>query len=376
MKELASHIHRLLQENDCVIVPGFGGFIAHDNPAQWMESEHSFLPPSRIIAFNPLLKINDGLVAQSYMTSYRTSFSEATRRIQRAVKQLVHSLYENGSVYLPEIGELRFNIHHNYEFYPEDDKLISPTLYGLESFEMNTLEEVKQQREALQQLRAKQLEEEERQRKETERLRREAEIQRKQEEWQKQHEEQMRLAAMKRAEEKAQLTLSRRAMLRKSLRMVGTAAAMIAVLFLCFTFATPLQNTTIGTENYAELNPKEMLSNLMSHSLITQPIGENAGANTIEAIPVEEAVVPTEVAEVQVPKIYHVIIASVGASKDAQTMAEDLIHRGFQDAKAIVGDGYNRVCINSFETEQEAYAMVRQLKADNLYQQAWVLKRQ
>ena len=207
MKELASHIHRLLQENDCVIVPGFGGFIAHDSPAQWMESEHSFLPPSRIIAFNPLLKINDGLLAQSYMTSYRTSFSEATRRIQRAVKQLVHSLYENGSIYLPEIGELRFNIHHNYEFYPEDDKLISPTLYGLESFEMNTLEEVKQQREALQQLRAKQLEEEERQRKETERLRREAEIQRNQEEWQKQHEEQMRLAAMKRAEEKGILDI-------------------------------------------------------------------------------------------------------------------------------------------------------------------------
>ena len=375
MKELANHIHRLLQENDCVIVPGFGGFIAHDSPAQWMENDHTFLPPSRIIAFNPLLKINDGLLAQSYMTSYRTSFSDATRRIQRAAKQLVRSLYENGSVYLPEIGELRFNIHHTYEFYPEDDRLISPALYGLESFEMNTLEEVKQQREALQQLRAKQQEEEERQRKEAERLRHEAEIQRKQEEWQKQHEEQMRLAAMKRAEEKAQLTLSRRTMLRKSLRLMGMAAAMIAVLFLCFTFATPLQNASIGTENHAELNPKDMLSNLMNHSLITQPVGETAASEVSETTSAEETEITPEVVEVQVPKIYHVIIASVGASKDAESMAEDLTRRGFKDAKAIISDGYNRVCINSFETEQEAYAMVRQLKVDNLYEQAWVLKR-
>ena len=48
----------------------------------------------------------------------------------------------------------------------------------------------------------------------------------------------------------------------------------------------------------------------------------------------------------------------------------------YKDAKAIVGGGYNRVCIGSFETEQEAYSMVRQLKADNVYEQSWVLKRQ
>ena len=33
MIELAQHIEVLLLENDCVIVPGFGGFIAHYAPA-------------------------------------------------------------------------------------------------------------------------------------------------------------------------------------------------------------------------------------------------------------------------------------------------------------------------------------------------------
>ena len=57
-------------------------------------------------------------------------------------------------------------------------------------------------------------------------------------------------------------------------------------------------------------------------------------------------------------------------------MAQELTQKGYKDAKAIVGGGYNRVCIGSFETEQEAYSMVRQLKVDNVYQQSWVLKRQ
>ena len=380
MKELAKHIHHLLQENDCVIVPGFGGFIAHHNPASWIEKDNTFLPPSREIAFNPLLKINDGLLAQSYMASYHTSFPDATRRIDSAVKQLVRCLFEDGTVYLPEIGELRFNIHHTYEFHPEDEKIITPSLYGLGSFELNTLQEVQQQRIAAKQLEAKQREEEERKRREAEIKRQQEEILRAAEEKRLAEEELRRQEAGERARAKAERaaerTLSRRRTLRRTLNTIGTMAAMIAVLFLCFTFATPLQNATIGTENHAELNPKELLNNLMNHSLITQPVGE-----TPEAVaPVEEVTetetVSTPVVEVQVPKIYHVIVASVGAASDAERMAQELTQRGYQDAKAIVGGGYNRVCIGSFETEQEAYSMVRQLKADNVYQQSWVLKRQ
>lgn len=380
MKELAKHIHHLLQENDCVIVPGFGGFIAHHNAASWIEKDNTFLPPSREIAFNPLLKINDGLLAQSYMASYHTSFPDATRRIDNAVKQLVRSLFEDGIVYLPEIGELRFNIHHTYEFHPEDEKIITPSLYGLGSFELNTLQEVQQQRIATKQLEAKQREEEERKRREAEIKRQQEERLRAAEEKRLAEEELRRQEAGERARAKveraAERTLSRRRTLRRTLNTIGTMAAMIAVLFLCFTFATPLQNATIGTENYAELNPKELLNNLMNHSLITQPVGE-----TPEMVsPVEEVTetesVSTPVIEVEVPKIYHVIVASVGAASDAERMAQELTERGYKDAKAIVGGGYNRVCIGSFETEQEAYSMVRQLKADNVYQQSWVLKRQ
>ena len=67
IENLARHIEWLLGENDCVIVPGLGGFIAHYTPARRIEAENRFLPPTRIIAFNPRLKINDGVLVQSYM---------------------------------------------------------------------------------------------------------------------------------------------------------------------------------------------------------------------------------------------------------------------------------------------------------------------
>ena len=53
MIELAQHIEALLLENDCVIVPGLGGFVAHYTPAMRVAEENTFLPPTRIIGFNP-----------------------------------------------------------------------------------------------------------------------------------------------------------------------------------------------------------------------------------------------------------------------------------------------------------------------------------
>ena len=55
MIELSQHIETLLLENDCVIVPRLGGFVAHYQPATYVEEEQLFLPPVRIVGFNPQL---------------------------------------------------------------------------------------------------------------------------------------------------------------------------------------------------------------------------------------------------------------------------------------------------------------------------------
>lgn len=98
MIELAQHIEVLLLENDCVIVPGFGGFIAHYAPAMRVAEENIFLPPTRVIGFNPQLRLNDGVLVQSYMAVYDTNFSDATKMVEREVAELIAVLHEEGKL--------------------------------------------------------------------------------------------------------------------------------------------------------------------------------------------------------------------------------------------------------------------------------------
>ena len=79
MIELAQHIEVLLLENDCVIVPGFGGFVAHYAPATHVKEENLFLPPTRTIGFNPQLKLNDGVLVQSCNSVTDGELEQATR---------------------------------------------------------------------------------------------------------------------------------------------------------------------------------------------------------------------------------------------------------------------------------------------------------
>ena len=94
MKNLARHIELLLRNNDCVILPGFGGFIAHDVPAYYVSEEGLYYPPSRSISFNAAITMNDGLLVQSYMKSYQVDYARATYMVDVAVEQLTDMLDE------------------------------------------------------------------------------------------------------------------------------------------------------------------------------------------------------------------------------------------------------------------------------------------
>ncbi|KAA6340734.1 hypothetical protein EZS27_011417 [termite gut metagenome] len=142
MTELAHHIEILLLENDCVVVPELGGFVTHYAPTQWVDREKIFFPPTRTIGFNPKLKINDGLLVQSYMTKYNISFPDATQMIKKEVEEFVTCLNEKGKVDLPNVGEIHYTLHDTYEFTPYDNKIVTPYLFGLEPFEMKELSEL------------------------------------------------------------------------------------------------------------------------------------------------------------------------------------------------------------------------------------------
>ena len=134
--ELDRHIEILLLHNDCVIVPNLGGFMAHHIEARYEEDEQAFLPPLRTLGFNPQLKINDSLLAQSYIEAYDISYPEAIQRIEDEVNELTQHLQNEGRYELNNIGILELNEDGNYVFTPCEAGILTPSLYGLNSFEM------------------------------------------------------------------------------------------------------------------------------------------------------------------------------------------------------------------------------------------------
>lgn len=137
--ELERHIEILLLDNDCVIVPGLGGFVAHYIDACYDGRDCLFLPPLRTLGFNPKLNMNDSLLAQSYVEAYDISYPEALTRIDSEVDELKQTLEKDGCFELEDIGILSINGDGNYEFEPCESGILTPDLYGLAGVQVERL---------------------------------------------------------------------------------------------------------------------------------------------------------------------------------------------------------------------------------------------
>lgn len=381
MIELSRHIETLLLENDCVIVPDFGGFVAHYNPATYIEEENIFLPPTRTIGFNSQLKMNDGLLVQSYMAVYGTNFPDATRMVNKEVQNLVACLHENGKVELPNIGEISYTVHGTCNFTPYDNRMTTPGLYGLDSFEIKPLATL-HKAEVRNHLHAPSIE-----------ARPSRRIRRSSYHWK----------------------------LKRS--YLSNAVAFIAAIALFFMFSTPIENTETIQGNYARLLPTEIFEQLEKQSLAVTPVvtpqsskvqqkakqqaKQTAAAKAqtskevkpiavrevkvktvetkkapvvaqptkpVESKPAVAEASPAAKAAKNVKKPYHIIVASVGTEKDARATAEQLKKEGYEGASAIIGNGKMRVSIESFSTQAEAYRSLQVIREQKAYQNAWVLK--
>ena len=139
MIELTRHIEILLLDNDCVIMPDFGGFMAHYVHAEYSEEEGMFYQPQRTIGFNPQLRLNDSLLAQSYVEAYDVSYPEAIRMIASDVEEVRQTLAIEGKYEFHGIGTLRYTSDEKYDFEPCMAGLLTPYLYALSSYSMDRI---------------------------------------------------------------------------------------------------------------------------------------------------------------------------------------------------------------------------------------------
>jgi hypothetical protein len=113
---IQEHIHKLLFEHDCVIIPDFGGLITHHEPARIHPVRHVFLPPSKRVAFNEKLKLNDGLLISTFAYDKKITAEEAHQQVATFVRQLQEELHTSQRYELRGIGLFRLNAEQKIEF--------------------------------------------------------------------------------------------------------------------------------------------------------------------------------------------------------------------------------------------------------------------
>ena len=109
----------LLYQHDCVVIPGFGGFIANYTPAFIHPVQNTFIPPSRQIMFNASLLHNDGLLATHIAREEGVVYDRALNRIAEDVVVIQTELKSGKTVILDGIGSFRANQEHSIVFTPK-----------------------------------------------------------------------------------------------------------------------------------------------------------------------------------------------------------------------------------------------------------------
>ena len=347
--ELQRHIEILLLSNDCVIVPDFGGFITHAEPARYDASDKLFLPPLRTLGFNPQLRMNDSILAQSYVEAYDLSFPEALRRIENEVVELKGCLESEGHYFLEDLGELIVNQEGNYEFNPCESGILSPELYGLESFSFKRLKDIGFAEE----IRLPKTTAEEAPLPQT-------------------TSDEPQLLEFTDDEDNDRVISIKLSWVRNA---VAIAAAVVAFFFL----ATPVTNSNLGTEAMSHLQ-NSILYKLIPQDTTMPVIAAPVAAETAEkpSIVKETDAQKTADETVEKPKTnitYCIIVASQVKQANAEQYVEKLKKEGYPDAYVYIKNNVVRVVSGEFSSETDAYRVANKMNMQEEFYGAWVYKK-
>lgn len=336
---LSKHIEILLLGNDCVIVPGFGGFMAYHVDARKDPADGSFLPPLRSIGFNPKLTLNDSLLAQSYVEAYDISYPDATMRIEDEVRELRQRIEKDGSYEFKGIGRIRLNDEGNYEFTPCEAGLLSPALYGLGSFQMLTVAQLR----AMTALPAHA-------------------------EKTKEHSGQQ-----SNGDEATQKRENRRSA-RITALWRNLAVASIAVILFLIIPAPVVNNaqmagTGIDTSLLDKVMPKSVTTGSKTVGRAVKDSGKMKDAGRLQA---QAKKTIAESTEAEKPGGgYAIVVASRVTLSNANAYAKDLQRRGYTDA-FVSSQGHVKVMIGHYDSRQEAVEAMDKLNDKEEFAGAWI----
>lgn len=149
MQDINKYISGLLFIHDCVILPGFGGFVSNYHAAEHNKTSHTFDPPTKDVLFNKNLTYNDGLLINYLAKNAGITYNEAKARIQDEVQQAWLKLDKQQEVTFEGVGTFRYDKNKNLHFEPANTENFLTDAYGMSSFRFPPLHYHKNAREVV-----------------------------------------------------------------------------------------------------------------------------------------------------------------------------------------------------------------------------------
>lgn len=382
MISLSKHIEILLLDHDCVIVPGLGGFIANQAPARIDDNDsHNMLPPYRTIGFNRELSVNDGLLVQSYMQAYDAAYPEALLQMEKDINKMLVQLDTIGNYTLDGIGTLSKNIDGSLAFTAFEAGILTPSLYGLYSIVVKTLEEAhkeKKIKESLKQISLLPIQTEsvitgsaDAKEKTTTEVDKETKAEN-------------NTKAETKEEKKKDKYLKRVVKLRPNWKEFSVASAVAVVMFFLFQFPSlksgdELNDTVVASTIYLG-NPSEMGAAPVKSekSVVTKPASYKSIADKIvenNTTTIKNKVVETQptIEKTNENPKFVIVLASCVSKKNATLYIESFEKEGFKEARFVEGK-INRVHYSGYSTYTEATNALNKLQSESeLFKDAWIL---
>ncbi|PTN10697.1 sporulation related protein [Mangrovibacterium marinum] len=135
--ELLAYIKELLLLNDCVIIPGFGGFVT--NYKQAGVHADQFTPPGKSVSFNRKLNFNDGLFINHVASQEAVNYIAARKKVDLLVQELNYRLTDGEEITIPGLGILHYDEQQHLVFKPRIEGNLNIDAFGLSSFSYESL---------------------------------------------------------------------------------------------------------------------------------------------------------------------------------------------------------------------------------------------
>ena len=141
---LSKMVKELILDNDRVVLPGLGSFVAEIVPSSFTDKGYTINPPYRRLYFRSRPDQGEEL-AKFYSDTNQVELAVADKIVKDFIAELKSVLHVKKTVIFPGLGRLRATKENTVFFVADEDLDIYPDGFGLEPISLKTHQESKEE---------------------------------------------------------------------------------------------------------------------------------------------------------------------------------------------------------------------------------------